>query len=189
MSLLWGGRFESSPDREFLLFSSSIISDAYLWREELLQNGAYAKGLNKAGILSDDELKAIIRALYELYMQVSAGEPFWKREDEDIHSAVERALFEKIGDLAYKLHTGRSRNEQIATDLRLFLKRKIVEINEKISELCNVLVSLSEANIDVLMPGYTHLQHAQPLRLSQYLLAWFFMLKRDFDRFVSCRSA
>lgn len=179
---LWGGRFSEEPDSEFMRISSSIAFDSRLWEEELLQNAAYAYGLERAGILSTDELEAITAGLKELFEQGS----FWKDDDEDIHSAVERALAERIGEAAFKLHTGRSRNEQIATDMRMFLKKKIVEINALINEAEKVIYRAASQNIDTLLPGFTHLQHAQPVRLAFHLLAWFFMLKRDFDRMVSC---
>lgn len=162
--------------------SSSISFDARLWEEELLQNAAYAYGLEKAGILTSAELRSVIGGLKSLYAQGN----FWTDKDEDIHSAVERALAEIIGETAFKLHTGRSRNEQIATDMRMYLRKKIVEINALINEAEKTIHEQAQQSMDLLMPGFTHLQHAQPVRLSFHLLAWFFMLKRDFDRLVSC---
>ncbi|MCX7832131.1 MAG: argininosuccinate lyase [Actinobacteria bacterium] len=185
---LWGGRFSEEPDKAFLEFSSSIATDSYLWREEILQNAAYVYALNDAGILTDEEKRTIIDALRNMYLNTSAGRPFWSREDEDIHSAVERSLFELIGESALKVHTGRSRNEQIATDLRLFLKRKILEINSGILSIHHSILEKARIHIDDVIPGYTHMQRAQPVRLAHHLLSWFFMLKRDFDRFVSARK-
>lgn len=182
---LWGGRFAKEPDKLFLEFSSSIELDAYLWREELLQNAAYVRGLSRSGVISQDEESIILKALNELYFEAAAGRAFWNQDDEDIHTAVERALSEKVGEVAFKIHAGRSRNEQIVTDLRLYLKRKIVDINEALTALQQSLIRLAEENMDSLMPGYTHLQPAQPVRAAHHFLSWFFMLKRDFDRFVS----
>lgn len=182
---LWGGRFVKEPDKLFLEFSSSIELDAYLWREELLQNAAYVRALGRAGILSKDEERLLLKALHELYLEAASGKAFWNKDDEDIHTAVERSLSEKVGEVAFKVHAGRSRNEQIVTDLRLYLKRRIVDINEALTFLQQKLIRLAEENIDNLMPGYTHLQLAQPVRVAHHFLSWFFMLKRDFDRFVS----
>jgi argininosuccinate lyase len=167
------------------MFSSSIKLDAYLWREEILQNAAYVHGLSRAKVLSKEEEGKLLKALQQLYFAAASGNPFWSEQDEDIHTAVERALYEMVGEVAYKIHTGRSRNEQIATDLRLYLKRKIVDINETLTSLQNSIFKLASENIDFLMPGYTHLQRAQPVRVAHHFISWFFMLKRDFDRFVS----
>lgn len=185
---LWGGRFSKEPDADFLKFSSSIETDSFLWREELLQNAAYVIALKKAGILEPEEERQVLSVLKKLYLNALSGNSFWFDEDEDIHSAVERALVQELGEVGHKVHTGRSRNEQIATDLRLYLKRKIVDINEGILALHKVLLEKAKLHIDHFLPGYTHLQRAQPVRLAHHLLAWFFMVKRDFDRFVSARK-
>lgn len=185
---LWGGRFKDQPDSGFFKFSSSIFTDRFLWREEILQNAAYAKGLFKAGIITASELESILASLKELYFETASGKPFFSEDDEDIHTAIERVLSEKIGEVAFKVHTGRSRNEQISTDLRLYLKRKIVEINEKIFRAQTEILKKAKEHVDDYLPGYTHLQRAQPVRLAHHLLAWFFMLKRDFDRLVSARK-
>lgn len=182
---LWGGRFSKEPDRLFFDFSSSIETDSHLWREEILQNAAYTEALFRSGILTEKEKQDILCGLKELYLQALDGKSFWNEQDEDIHSAVERSLYEIVGEAALKIHTGRSRNEQIATDLRLYLKRKIVDIARGITLVHSSILKKAFKHIDDILPGYTHLQRAQPVRLAHHLLSWFFMLKRDFDRFVS----
>lgn len=183
---LWGGRFRKPQSDTFMKMQESISFDSRLWREEILSSIAYALGLSCAGVLKDEETKLIVSGLKELAFEAEKGKFFWTEDDEDIHTAVERALYERIGEVAYKLHTGRSRNEQIVTSLRLFLKEVIVDICQKIYSLSEVIVKRAEEHLDCPMPGFTHLQHAQPVLLSHHLMSWFFMIKRDFDRLVSC---
>lgn len=183
---LWGGRFSKEPDKEFMDYSSSINLDSFLWREEILQNAAYSHALRKAGVLDENEFTKVLGALKTLYLKTASGDPFWRADDEDIHSAVERNLYELIGETAFKVHTGRSRNEQITTDLRLYLKRKIIETNSEITRALEIILDKALKHKKDYMPSYTHMQRAQPVSLAHYLLAWFFMIKRDFDRFVSC---
>lgn len=183
---LWGGRFRKNQSDAFMRMQGSISFDSYLWYEEILSSIVYALALNRAGVLKDDEKVVIIKGLKELVSEAHEGKFFWTESDEDIHSAVERALFERIGEVAHKLHTGRSRNEQIVTDLRLYLKRRIVDICRETNRLSKIIIDKAEQHLDFPMPGFTHLQHAQPVLISHHLMAWFFMLERDFDRFVGC---
>lgn len=183
---LWGGRFKKEPFKEFMEMSSSISYDSRLWEEDIMVSIAYGLALEKVGILTRNESTLLVSALRQLASETAAGKKFWKEEDEDIHSAVERALFEMVGEVAFKLNTGRSRNEQIVTDMRMFLRKKIVEICEGISYLCETISNKAREHLSDPMPGFTHLQHAQPVLLSFHLIAWCFMLSRDFDRLVSC---
>ena len=183
---LWGGRFEKGPADEFMAMSSSIAKDNRLAAYDLMGSIAYARALARAGVLSPDESNTLVASLQELLRSLESGEIFWTGEDEDIHSAVERALFERVGAVALKLHTGRSRNEQVVTDMRMYVKDAIVDVAERIHRLCTSITQVASEHVGRPMPGYTHLQHAQPVLFSHHMLAWFFMLKRDFDRFVSC---
>lgn len=183
---LWNGRFEKEPSKTFMKMSESISFDYRLWREEILASIVYAMALEDSGIITGRESGEIISGLKKLWKEAESGTVFWEKTDEDIHSAVERSLYEKIGKTAYKLHTGRSRNEQIVTDIKLFLKRNSIEITKQIIKLEKVILEIAEKNLNLLMPGYTHMQHAQPVRVSYHLLAWYFMILRDFERLKDC---
>ncbi len=183
---LWSGRFAEDTDRLVEEFNASISFDSRLFRHDIQGSMAHAAALEKAGILSRKELKRITEGLKAVEKEISEGRFAFTPEMEDIHMAVERRLTEKIGPLGGKLHTGRSRNDQVALDIRLYLKDEIFNIAELLHELKKALVEAAEKNIDCIMPGYTHLQRAQPVLLGHYLLAYYEMFKRDTARLLDC---
>jgi len=182
--MLWGSRFKTKLNGSAMEFSSSLPVDINLIEEDLLVNKAHTEMLEQIGIISHDEMKSIINGLKTIHKEFEDGS--WKpnaEKYEDIHSAIEGRLFELIGDTAGKLHTGKSRNDQVATDLRLWLKKAIGDIISSLNNFQNTLIDLSENNIKTIMPGYTHLQRAQPVSLTFHLLAYVEMLERDKKRF------
>jgi len=182
--MLWGSRFKTKLNGSAMEFSSSLPVDINLIEEDLLVNKAHTEMLEQIGIISHDEMKSIINGLNTIHKEFEEGS--WKpnaEKYEDIHSAIEGRLFELIGDTAGKLHTGKSRNDQVATDLRLWLKKAIGDIISSLNNFQNTLIDLSENNIKTIMPGYTHLQRAQPVSLTFHLLAYVEMLERDKKRF------
>lgn len=179
----WGGRFRLPLAKTAEQFSSSIDYDVRLYKQDIVQSIAYAKTLLRVKIINAAECKKIIRALEEIMRRIERGNVPLKKEHEDIHMNIEALLIERIGDAGKKLHSGRSRNDQVVTDLRMYLKWEITESIIAINHLQSVLVDLAEENISVIMPGYTHLQRAQPVLFSHHMLAYFEMLKRDKERF------
>jgi len=182
MGKLWGGRFQGEADKLFWDFHASIGFDIRLAEVDIRGSMAYARALGKAGVLTDDELETIQTGLDAVCSEFASGIFTVQPADEDIHTAVERRLRELIGPVAGKLHTGRSRNDQIATDVRLFLMQVLPQRAEELRALQHALLARAEQHLDVLMPGYTHLQPAQPVRFAQWLLAYFWMLQRDQER-------
>jgi argininosuccinate lyase len=186
---LWGGRFKGEADAQFARFNSSFAFDRRLIEADIEASIAHAEALAAAGILSEEETRRIAWALNEIRRQAREHYGYLDNRDaEDVHSFVENELAQAIGDVGYKLHTGRSRNDQVATDLRLFLRSEIDSILESTRLLQRAIVELAERNAGCVMPGYTHLQRAQPILLAHYLLAYFEMLKRDAARFNEVRS-
>lgn len=183
---LWSGRFNKKMNKKVAEFTASLPFDVELHREDIEGSIAYAKMLAKTKIISGDEAKQIVKGLREIEKDIESGQFLFDLADEDIHLAIERALIEKLGPVGGKLHTGRSRNDQIATDMRLFIKKEALEIDWRVFELQKTLLILAEENLEIIMPGYTHLQVAQPILFSHYLLAYFWMLERDFRRFKCC---
>ena len=183
----WGGRFTEQIDSLFERFNNSFDIDQRLIFEDIEGSMAYASALERAGILSPEELKQIGKGLAEIKKRAEK-DPGWLsgQRDEDVHSFVEARLHEMVGDVAFKLHAGRSRNDQVALDTRLFLKRAIIRVQVQIKGLNHSLLNLSKAHLDVFIPGYTHLRKAQPILFSHYLLAYFEMFQRDYDRFDDC---
>ena len=179
----WGGRFRLPLAKSAEAFSSSIRYDVRLYKQDIVQSIAYAKTLQKAKVLTPAECKKIIRGLEDIMRKIAGGRVELKVEHEDIHMNIEMMLIEKVGEVGKKLHTGRSRNDQVSTDLRMYLKWEITETVLQINRLQTILVDLAEENIGIIMPGYTHLQRAQPVLFSHHLLAYFEMLKRDKERF------
>ncbi|KHO61828.1 MULTISPECIES: argininosuccinate lyase [Thermoanaerobacter] len=176
---LWGGRFKSETDKLLEEFNSSISFDIRLLKHDILGSIAHAKGLYKAGVLTEDELNLIEKGLKEILDETNVGEI---QNDEDVHSYVERLLTEKIGDTGRKLHTGRSRNDQVATDERLYLRDEIDKIKEDLIKLIDTLNEMAGTYKEAIMPGYTHLQRAQPVTFGHHLLAYVEMFKRDLSR-------
>ncbi len=182
MPKLWGGRFTKSVTKLMGEFNDSLPFDKRLWEEEIEASGAYAAALAKAGVLSKSEQKKVAGALAEIGREFSAGKFEFRPEDEDIHTAIERRLVEKIGEPGKRIHTGRSRNEQVATDERIFLKSADIEVTELIRELQLQVRDLARKTTDDILPSYTHLQQAQLIRLGHYFMSLFFMLENDRQR-------
>jgi len=182
MTTARGGRLPGSVDAAMERLNTSIDVDSELYREDIRGSMAHARGLARAGVLTGDEAEAIVSGLEKIRLEIERGELVWRRELEDVHMNVETRLGELIGPLAGKLHTARSRNDQVATDLRLYCRRRGSELQASLANLAKVIVDRAESELDVLMPAYTHLQRAQPSRLSHHLLAWEEILYRDFGR-------
>lgn len=186
---LWGGRFKGEADAEFARFNSSFGFDRRLIEADIEGSLAHAEALVAAGVLTEKEARRIAWALNEILRRAREDKGYFdSRESEDVHSFVEAELVAAIGDPGYKLHTGRSRNDQVATDLRLFLRTEIDGTREMFRDLQRALIELAEGNRDCVMPGYTHLQRAQPILFAHYLLAYFEMMKRDRARLAEVRG-
>jgi len=185
---LWGGRFTRGADPRAERFTGSLAFDRRLWPHDVTGSVAWAKALAKAGLLSAAERDAIVRGLQVVRAELEAGTFPFRAELEDIHTNVERRLQELIGDVGGKLHTGRSRNDQIAVDERLYLRAVIAEVRAGLGATQEALVARAAEAVDTPLPGYTHLQRAQPIVLGHHLLAYVFMLQRDRDRFGDCSA-
>lgn len=181
---LWGGRFESSLEKWVEEFGASIRFDQKLAKYDLLGSIAHVTMLGQTGIIEQAEAGTIKAGLEELLAEYEAGQLEFDVTNEDIHMNMESLLTEKIGPVAGKLHTARSRNDQVATDMHLYLKDKLHEVIEKLDNLRQVLVHLAEEHVETIMPGYTHLQHAQPISFGHHLMAYYNMFTRDSERFV-----
>jgi argininosuccinate lyase len=185
---LWGGRFSGEVDAEFACFNRSFGFDRRLLEADIEGSHAQAEALQAAGLLSADEAGRISEGLNEILRRARAEAAYLDRRDaEDVHSFVEAELVGLIGDAGYKLHTGRSRNDQVATDLRLFLRGEIDRTQEILGNLERALIELAEANREAVIPGYTHMQRAQPVLFAHYLLAYFEMFRRDGERLADVR--
>ncbi|HVE77212.1 MAG TPA: argininosuccinate lyase [Actinomycetota bacterium] len=182
---LWGGRFERSPSEAASAFTSSIAFDIRLWPYDIAATRAHANALLRGGILTNNECDLILRALDEAAGLFSQGTFEIDPSDEDIHSAIERFLIARLGDTGAKIHAGRSRNDLSVTGLRLWLKSVIPSIAGDVYELEQTLYRLARAHVQTVMPGFTHLQRAQPIVLAHHLLAHAFALTRDFERVIS----
>ena len=180
---LWGGRFSKTTDEMINEFQASIAFDRRMYREDIAGSLAHAAMLAKVGILSEEERAAIDNGLREILAQIESGAFEFSVELEDIHMNIEKRLTDAIGDAGSRLHTARSRNDQVALDTHMFVRRSVVEALGHIAELQHALVESAQANKDVIMPGYTHLQRAQPILFAHHLMAYFGMLTRDFERF------
>jgi argininosuccinate lyase len=183
---LWGGRFEGETDALVWLFNQSLPFDRRLWREDITGSIAHATMLGKTGILTEVESTTLVQGLRQLRDDLESGTATLPEDAEDIHSAVEGMLKERLGAVAGKLHTARSRNDQIATDIRLWLKSVGAQLQSELTALRQQLLTLAEREIGVCLPGRTHHQHAQPVLLSHHLLAYFWMLTRDAQRLTDC---
>jgi argininosuccinate lyase len=184
---MWSGRFRQPLDPEFERWQRSFDFDRRLLRYELAASGAHAKALKSAGVLSADELISILQGLEQIGEKATASATYLDDPDaEDVHHFVEKQLARIIGDVGYKLHSGRSRNEQIATDLRLYVRAVIEQLRQEIAELCAVFADRAEQAGDAAVPAYTHLQRAEPVLVGHWLLAYVAMLLRDADRLADC---
>jgi len=182
----WGGRFEGETNRQVEAFTASIHFDQRLAEHDIAGSIAHARMLGKCGILSKSEMDAIVAGLDEIRQEIERGELHTDPALEDIHTHIEQRLRDRIGEVAGKLHTARSRNDQVALDLRLFLRETIGQIREGIRSLQGELTAKAEVHLGTIMPGYTHLQRAQPILLAHHLLAYFEMFQRDRDRLADC---
>jgi argininosuccinate lyase len=184
---LWGGRFEGATDARTAAFTRSIEVDRVLALDDLAGSAAHVRGLGRAGLLTAGEVEALLRGLDGLRAEVEAGTLAWDPALEDVHMNLEEALAHRIGAVAGKLHTGRSRNDQVATDLRLWARRTIDALDEAAVRMERALVDLADREGDAVLPGTTHIQPAQPVLLAHHLLAYVEMLERDRGRLADCR--
>jgi len=185
---LWGGRFNEPTDAFVEAFTASIGFDQRLYRHDIEGSMAHARMLEKVGVLTTQERQDIIDGLNQVLHEIESGKLEWSISLEDIHMNVEARLTALIGDTGKKLHTGRSRNDQIATDIRLYLREEIDLIIAELKRLQTGLVDLAEREADTILPGFTHLQVAQPISFGHHMLAWFEMLQRDVERLQDCRG-
>ena len=183
---LWGGRFQEAIADIAHRFSSSIAVDSKLWREDIRGSIAHAKMLGATGIIAPKEAKAIVEALGVIAVEIEKGVLKFDDSMEDIHLAIEKWLTEKIGAVGGKLHTARSRNDQVALDERLYLKTAIPELSASLTSVMNTLLDIAEKHTEAIMPGYTHMQHAQPVLLAHHMLAYVEMFANDRERFDDC---
>jgi len=184
---VWSGRFDKETDRLLTAFSESISFDKRLYAHDIKGSIAHVMMLAKSGIIPDNDADLIIRQLGEIKKEIDDGSFTFHEKYEDIHMNIEQSLIERLGETGAKIHSARSRNDQIATDIRLYLRDEIDNITHLISKLQSSLVQLAEENITAIMPGFTHLQHAQPVLFAHHLLAYVEMLSRDYSRLIDCR--
>ena len=180
--MMWAGRFSKEIDKTVNAFNSSIAFDARMYKHDIQGSIAHATMLGKCGIISEEDSKTIIKGLGEILEDIESGKLEFDPNAEDIHMFVEAELTKRFGDVGKRLHTSRSRNDQVALDLRLYLRDEIKEIREMVHKLCQVLISLAEKNTETVMPGYTHLQRAQPITFAHHLMAYVQMFIRDLGR-------
>ncbi len=185
---LWGGRFSKNTDSAVDDFNSSIGFDCRLYRQDIEGSIAHVRMLGKCGIIPVDEAELIERTLKEILADIENGKVQFEVDAEDIHMNIEKILIERIGEPGKKLHTGRSRNDQVALDIRLYLRDEIENIRKMLIDLERMLLRLSEDNLDTIMPGYTHLQRAQPITAAHHFMAYFHMFLRDLDRLADCKK-
>ena len=180
---LWGGRFSKSTDEMINDFQASIDFDKRMYNEDIAGSIAHATMLAKVGIISETDRDDIIQGLKDIYTKIEEGNFSFEVALEDIHMNIEKRLTDAIGEAGGRLHTARSRNDQVALDTHMFIRRQVVEVEKLILDMQAALVETARKYSDVIMPGYTHLQRAQPILFSHHMMAYFSMLKRDFDRF------
>ncbi|MBQ1959095.1 MAG: argininosuccinate lyase [Firmicutes bacterium] len=183
---LWKGRFTKEENSLANEFNASIGFDQRMWKQDITGSMAHAKMLGKQGIIPVDDSAKIIASLVEIMADIEAGKVEFTVEDEDIHMGVEKILTARIGDAGKRLHTARSRNDQVAVDFRLYQKDAIADIKECLEALLKTIYTIAESHQDTVMPGFTHLQKAQPVLLAQHMLAYYNMFSRDLSRFDDC---
>lgn len=184
---LWGGRFSKATDALVDDFNSSIRFDARMYRQDIKGSMAHAEMLGRQGIIPKDDAALIVKTLGEILKDIENGKVEFSIDAEDIHMNIETILTERIGDAGKKLHTGRSRNDQVALDLRMYLRDESDELLEMLKNTMTVLLDLASAHLDTIMPGYTHLQKAQPVTFAHHVMAYFQMFSRDLERLTDCR--
>ena len=183
---LWGGRFEKSTDKKVDDFNSSIRFDSRMYKQDILGSIAHTKMLGKQNIIPIEDAEKITVALRELLSDIEAGKVEFETDSEDIHMNIEKLLTEKLGEAGKRVHTGRSRNDQVALDIRMYLKDEIEEIKTILLNLEKCIKNIAKENLDTIMPGYTHLQRAQPITFAHHMMAYFEMIKRDILRLDDC---
>ncbi len=179
---LWGGRFEKSTDNFTDHFHSSISFDKRMYKQDILGSIAHANMLGKQNIIPKENSELICKTLLEILKDIEEGKIEFDEKAEDIHMNIETILISRIGDVGKQLHTGRSRNDQVALDIRMYIKEEIIQIQSYIKQLLLSLVKIARENTDTIMPGYTHLQRAQPITFAHHILAYVEMFKRDYER-------
>jgi argininosuccinate lyase len=184
---LWGGRFQKSTDKKVDDFNSSIRFDKRMYKQDIRGSIAHATMLGKQGIIPKADSEAIVAELKNILRDIDEGKVEFLIDAEDIHMNIEKILTDRIGDAGKRLHTGRSRNDQVALDIRMFLMDETAEIEEMILAALHTLLSLAKKHTETIMPGYTHLQKAQPITFAHHMMAYFEMFKRDLDRLQDCR--
>jgi len=188
MAKLWGGRFSKSTDALVDDFNSSIRFDARMYAQDILGSQAHAEMLGRQGIIKKEDADLIVKTLGEIKDDIEAGKVEFLIDAEDIHMNIETILISRIGDVGKRLHTGRSRNDQVALDIRMYLRDEIDEITGDLDMLKRAVLNIAEANLETIMPGYTHLQKAQPITLAHHLMAYYEMFRRDSERLLDCRK-
>ncbi len=184
----WGGRFSEQTDAFVEAFTASVQFDQRMYAQDIAGSRAHAKMLNKINILSDQDLNAVLGGLDQVEQEICDGKFNWSVAREDVHMNIEARLTELVGDAGKRLHTGRSRNDQVATDIRLYLREQIRFINVEISRLQWGILEVADREAETIMPGFTHLQVAQPVTFGHHVMAWYEMLKRDASRFADCQQ-
>lgn len=184
--MMWGGRFTKAEEKNALDFNASISYDCRMYREDIAGSIAHAKMLAAHGIISKEDQEKITKGLLSIKKEVDEGTFPFSVELEDIHMNIEKRLTEEIGDAGARLHTARSRNDQCALDLHMYMKRNIARLSEKLIAVLEALLAASKKYQDVILPGYTHMQRAQPVLFAHHMLAYFAMLERDFKRLEDC---
>jgi len=184
----WGGRFQEATEKMLEEFSASVHYDRRLYRQDIAGSKVHARMLARQGIISDKDADAIIKGLGEIEEEIASGDFVWSHELEDVHMNIEQALVERIGEAGKRLHTARSRNDQVAADTRLYLREEIDRLDGLLSLLQEALLHQARAHGDLILPGYTHLQRAQPILWPHHMLAYFEMFRRDRDRLQDCRK-
>ena len=183
---LWGGRFEKGTDKQVDDFNSSIRFDCRMYKQDIRGSIAHANMLGKCGIIPTDDSRLIVATLKQILEDIDAGNIEFEIDAEDIHMNVEKILISRIGDTGKKLHTGRSRNDQVALDIRMYLKDETSEIQKMLITLENTILDLAQQNTETIMPGYTHLQRAQPITFAHHMMAYYEMFRRDLERMSDC---
>ncbi|MBT8118651.1 MAG: argininosuccinate lyase [Gammaproteobacteria bacterium] len=184
----WGGRFTEQTDAFVEAFTASVQFDQRMYKQDIAGSRAHAKMLNRISVLSNEDLAAILGGLEAVEQEISEGEFDWSIAREDVHMNIEARLTAMIGDAGKRLHTGRSRNDQVATDIRLYLREQIEFIINEIRRLQHGILDVAERESETIMPGFTHLQVAQPVTFGHHVMAWYEMLKRDASRFSDCQQ-
>ena len=188
MAKLWGGRFSKSTDKKVDDFNSSIRFDKRMYKQDIKGSIAHAAMLGRQGIIPQKDADNIIAELKNILSDIEAGKVEFLIDAEDIHMNIEKILTDRIGDAGKRLHTGRSRNDQVALDIRMYLADEIAEIREMLIHALKTLVDTAKEHTETIMPGYTHLQKAQPITFAHHLMAYYEMFKRDLSRLDDCKK-